>query len=148
MCYANLPDGVMPTLEAERAALGRAFVCSGVTDRKSFESLLPLERYARLLGAMQLNSFGLATADGCAEATLLLGRPACLFNHSCEPNVGVSLNARGGVEFCTLQPVEAGSELEISYVSGEWIERPASERVAHLLATYGFECSCPRCRVS
>lgn len=78
-----------------------------------------------------------------------------LLNHSCEPNcvlsyvevdspAGVDPSASTGpaAQVRALRPIAPGEELTHSYVD---LMRAVADRRAHLEATYGFLCECPRC---
>ena len=141
LCHAVLEPAAMPQVEREHAALHTAFAAAGLADAPTLELLLPLQRYAQLLGAAQLNAFELCTSRGL-RISCLLPAPASLFNHSCEPNVLISCADDHEVGFVMEREAAPEEELCISYVD---LERPGSERRHLLLHKYGFECGCPRC---
>lgn len=86
-------------------------------------------------------------ASGCYPELALL-------NHSCEPNCVLSyveVDSPSGIDPSSsgpmasvraLRPIAPGEELTHSYVD---LLRDVTERRAHLEATYGFSCECPRC---
>ena len=51
LCHANLEPEAMPQVEAEHAQLRDAFAAAGIASAGTLELLLPLARYAQLLGA-------------------------------------------------------------------------------------------------
>ncbi len=68
-----------------------------------------------------------------------------LFNHSCEPNVGLRApRPSNEVTWLTLRPVSEGEELLISYVP---TDMDLHERRSALKSGYGFECNCPKCSI-
>jgi hypothetical protein len=137
LCYADLPPQATDLVESERLALLRAFAESGVSSSATLELLMPHERYARLLGAAQLNAFGITTARG-AVLTALLGGAASMLNHSCDPSVLVSHGADHSVGFVTDREVAPGDELTISYMG---LDSSCTERQELLTSKYGFACA-------
>lgn len=142
LCFAEMEPEAMPQIEAEYTALCSAFDAAGLTNRATLQVLLPLNRYARLLGAAQLNAFELRTSTDLAISCLLPPVVSC-FNHSCAPNVLVACgDSARRVAFIARNDVASGEELCISYVDTE----SAGEDRRHLLLhKYGFRCSCVRC---
>jgi hypothetical protein len=49
------------------------------------------------------------------ERHVELNAPACLLNHSCEPNTGVVDNRHGGYDFLALRHIAAGEEITWDY---------------------------------
>ena len=143
MCYAILPSAVHNHLESERRAIVSSFVNAGVSNRETLELLLPSWRYARLIGAMQLNAFGLTLSERDIHVVVLLPQPAFLFNHSCDPNVHVSLDESCRVDFVLARDAMQGDELCISYVD---VALNFEKRQEMLLNKYGFTCDCQRCK--
>jgi SET and MYND domain-containing protein len=142
LCFAEMEPEAMPQIEAEHHALCAAFEAAGLTNRATLHVLLPLSRYARLLGAAQLNAFELRTSTGLAISCLLPPVVSC-FNHSCAPNVLVACgDSARSVAFVAGDDVAPGEELCISYVD---TESPGEDRRHLLLHKYGFRCSCVRC---
>jgi SET and MYND domain-containing protein len=142
LCFAEMEPEAMPQIEAEYSALCSAFEASGLTNRSTLQVLLPLNRYARLLGAAQLNAFELRTSTDLAISCLMPPMASC-FNHSCAPNVLVACgDSARSVAFVAGDDVAPGEELCISYVD---TESSGEERRHLLLHKYGFRCPCVRC---
>ena len=143
LCYADLHPDAAEQLSAEREHIVRAFADARVSTRDTLEMLLPAERYARILGAAQLNAFSLTTLGG-ARLSALLGGGASYFNHDCAPNLDVANAHDHVVRFVTRAPVHVDEELTISYVDTD-----AATHAEHreLFETkYGFTCECSKCR--
>ena len=68
---------------------------------------------------------------------------ATLFNHSCKPNCEVA-HGLPALTVTTLEPVEKGAPLTISYMEGAG-GMSVHVRRARLLHQYGFHCTCPLC---
>lgn len=49
-----------------------------------------------------------------------LDEPACVINHSCDPNTGVRNNQFGGYDFVALRDIEAGEEITFDYETTEY----------------------------
>lgn len=67
-------------------------------------------------------------------------------NHSCEPNVKVlfrSASKSDGITVLANEAIEAGQELQTSYVNPEL---GLDERQSELRSNWGFICSCARCK--
>jgi hypothetical protein len=47
--------------------------------------------------------------------------PACLINHSCEPNTGVRDNPVGGYDFIALKAIVEGEEITFDYATTEYV---------------------------
>lgn len=91
------------------------------------------------------NSFGV-WAEGGYMIAYGLYPSASYFNHSCKPNVARSRKAQG-MEFKTLQPMELGQELLISYLGEPGSdEGHLTQRRQKLKKGWGFLCRCERCR--
>ncbi|KAF2755219.1 SET domain-containing protein [Pseudovirgaria hyperparasitica] len=92
------------------------------------------------------NSFGIRSLedDGAEFFGYGVWPSASYFNHSCAPNV---LKQRVGSTwvFTTERDVEAGSELCITYLSGEERALSRNGRMTRLKKAWGFECACERC---
>lgn len=142
LCHANLEPEAMPQVEAEHAQLRDAFVAAGVASGGTLELLLPLARYAQLLGAAQLNAFELRMSHGFL-VSCLLPCEASFFNHSCDPNALISVGETHAVSFVAAREIAAGEEVCISYVA---TDLPHGERQHIFQHKYGFECQCPVCR--
>ena len=84
LCHATLEPEAMPQVEAEHALLRDAFADAGIANAATLDLLLPLPRYAQLLGAAQLNAFELQMSHGLV-VSCLLPCEASFFNHSCQP---------------------------------------------------------------
>lgn len=50
-----------------------------------------------------------------------LEEPACVTNHSCEPNLGLRNNAYGGYTFYALHDIKLGTEITWDYNTTEYI---------------------------
>jgi len=141
-CFAEMEPEAMPQIEAEHATLCAAFEAAGLTNLSTLQMLMPLSRYARLLGAAQLNAFELRTSTGLAISCLLTPAASC-FNHSCAPNALVACgDSARSISFVAGSDVAQGEELCISYVD---TESPGEDRRHLLLHKYGFRCTCSRC---
>ena len=93
----------------------------------------------RLVARIRANACSIEDAKlnriGCALSSTL-GQ----FNHSCSPNVAVTL--RGGrVVVSAVADIDVGEELSVSYVDAK--EHLANRQAQ--LAHYGFVCICTRC---
>ena len=95
------------------------------------------------------NSFGIRSLEdegseffgyGCWPA-------ASYFNHSCAPNVEKGRKGRVW-EFRAGKDIEAGEELNITYLSGEERKLSRVKRMERLRANWGFECGCERCEIA
>lgn len=142
LCFAELEPEAMRQIATEHEALCQAFEAADLTNSSTLQMLLPLSRYAQLLGAAQLNAFELQLSTGFAISCLLTPTASC-FNHSCNPNVLVACgDSARNVAFVAGVDIDSGCELCISYVDTEarW-----EDRRRLLLHKYGFECSCGRC---
>lgn len=141
MCFANMEPEATSQLEVEHRLLGSLFTRASITTDATLQLLLPLQRYMQLLGAAQLNAFELRTSHGLHVSCLLSSQASC-FNHSCDPNVLVSVGESHHVNFVTGREVAAGTELCISYVDPS-MELEARRQI--LLYKYGFDCNCGKC---
>jgi len=105
-------------------------------------SYLPFDdsELAQVLSRVDCNKFGLFGRKGEVIGSSL--HPSASFvNHSCLPNA-FSHIVDHKLTLHALYPVEAGEELNISYIEPEL---PIKERRARLKETYGFDCVCKRC---
>lgn len=94
----------------------------------------------QVLSRIDCNKFGLYADKGEVVGSSL--HPSASFvNHSCLPNA-FSQIVGDELKLYTLYPVEAGEELNISYIEPEL---PLKERRTNLKETYGFDCICRRC---
>lgn len=94
----------------------------------------------QVLSRIDCNKFGLYGDKGEIVGSSL--HPSASFvNHSCLPNA-FSHIVGDELTLYTLYPVEAGEELNISYIEPELALK---ERRAQLKETYGFDCVCRRC---
>lgn len=50
-----------------------------------------------------------------------LDEPACVVNHSCDPNLGIKNNEYGGYSFYALKDISEGAELSWDYNTTEYI---------------------------
>ena len=82
-----------------------------------------------------------SSLDDCCQGTGFYALHSCL-NHSCVPNVKIHKCGDGKAVVETVQTVEPGEELLVSYVDEEL---PFDER-QEALAHYSFSCSCTRCQ--
>ena len=64
-------------------------------------------------------------------------------NHSCEPNCTVTYIDKNEILVLSTGDIKAREELTICYVEESMNLR---ERQAELLARYGFQCDCLRCK--
>ena len=142
LCHANLEPEAMPQVKAEHALLQDAFAGAGVASSGTLNLLLPLARYAQLLGAAQLNAFELRMSHGLL-VSCLLPCEASFFNHSCDPNALISVGETHAVSFVAARDIAEGEEVCISYVA---TDLPHGERQHIFQHKYGFECECPVCR--
>ncbi len=55
------------------------------------------------------------------ELHVELDKPACLINHSCQPNTGVRNNQFGGYDFVALVDIATGDEITFDYETTEYI---------------------------
>lgn len=55
------------------------------------------------------------------ESHVELDEPACVVNHSCEPNLGIRNNTLGGYSFYALSDISAGTELTYDYNTSDYI---------------------------
>ena len=141
LCHANLEPEAMPQVEAEHAQLRDAFAAARVASASTLELLLPLARYAQLLGRRS-NAFELRMSHGLL-VSCLLPCEASFFNHSCDPNALISVGETHAVSFVAAREIAAGEEVCISYVA---TDLPHAERQHIFRHKYGFECACPVCR--
>ena len=96
--------------------------------------------FAQVLSRIDCNKFGLFGDRGEVIGSSL--HPSASFvNHSCLPNAFSQING-DELKLYTLYPVEAGEELNISYIEPELAQK---ERRLRLKETYGFDCICRRC---
>lgn len=66
------------------------------------------------------------------------------FNHSCLPNVTkLSKNNLSVVK--AIQPIKSGQQLFITYLAGDFFERPSVDRNDELESGYNFRCKCELC---
>ena len=104
----------------------------------------------RVACALRSNAFAVAGGGGGGGGGggegFALYPVASLLNHSCAPNLARARVGPGlrSAAFVALRDVEAGEELQISYVC---VSRPGARRRAALRAAYGFDCCCERCGV-
>ncbi|KAF2621559.1 SET domain-containing protein [Macroventuria anomochaeta] len=92
------------------------------------------------------NSFGIRSLEDDGSEFFGYGcwPAASYFNHSCGPNI--EKNREGRVwNFRAGSDIEAGEELNITYLSGEERKLSRGERMQTLKRNWGFECSCRRC---
>ena len=117
-----------------------------------------LEWYASVLSRFHINTFRVdnvplsldrvsmlkAAAGGLQQqgsAVFLLGS---LFNHSCTPNVDVTWPRNNAhAVFVANTDIPKHTELSISYIDQD---QPTKARKQILAASYGFNCTCPRCK--
>lgn len=100
------------------------------------ESLRPLVHLARVA---RLNAH--EHASGKIALYPLVARA----NHSCNPCCGLAAGADGQLIFYALRDMEAGEEVEYSYLGGNFCLFPAALRRQQLLRAKLFECRCARC---
>jgi SET domain-containing protein len=70
---------------------------------------------------------------------------ASYLNHSCEPNIKLSINAaKSGTLLIatTLRAISENEELTVAYVNPN---SPVKERQRLLALQHGFQCRCPKC---
>ena len=91
------------------------------------------DRFAELMGALQLNSYRLPDDESALFAS------GSLLNHSCLPNIAVA-NAEG--TFVAIENILPGDELCVAYCD---VEMDNADRREYLRYNYGFWCECPRC---
>lgn len=84
---------------------------------------------------------GAAAAQERTGGTALYHQPSFV-NHSCEPNLDVSIGPFARLQLSTREAVEPGDELRITYLDSGL---PVNVRRGKLLHGYGFECACPLC---
>ncbi|KAJ1459274.1 hypothetical protein M885DRAFT_585728 [Pelagophyceae sp. CCMP2097] len=90
------------------------------------------------------------------EGGLALFERASAMNHSCTPNVAVSICAERSpgreaavfLEARTTAASKADTELLCSYVSARVLLAPAAARQEALQTAFDFKCQCPRCRAA
>ena len=79
---------------------------------------------------------------------------ASRFNHSCDPNCGLSFAQNGRLEVRAAKRILKGEEMFISYVGVDHLTNEGGEGTARnkgeirrrrLLKTYGFQCKCKIC---
>lgn len=108
------------------------------------EALLSPEDTLEYYCKIRCNMFGV----GGTENDRLVGYgvyvEASFFNHSCIPNVSLSRDNCSLVhQFYALKDLEAGTELNISYIDD--LTKDTEGRRQHLLENYFFKCICARC---
>mgnify|MGYP004510509265 CR=1 FL=1 len=92
------------------------------------------------------NSFGIRSLEDDGSEFFGYGcwPAASYFNHSCGPNI--EKNREGRVWYFRAGcDVEAGEELNITYLSGEERKLSRGKRMQTLKRNWGFECGCRRC---
>eukprot|EP00397_Hematodinium_sp_SG-2012_P041839 GEMP01046166.1.p1 GENE.GEMP01046166.1~~GEMP01046166.1.p1 ORF type:complete len:512 (+),score=136.74 GEMP01046166.1:68-1603(+) len=72
-----------------------------------------------------------------------LYRVVACANHSCLPSTEFSFSHGALVSLRTLQAVEEGEELFITYIN---CNLPLKQRLTRLYATWGFVCTCTKCQ--
>jgi hypothetical protein len=87
------------------------------------------------------NAFDL-TKGLLSDMTTGMFRIGTFFNHECEPNATHEPNGNFEV-FKASRTIRAGDEVTISYIDQH---KPVDERLMLLLFTYGFVCSCNKCK--
>ncbi|KAM4059558.1 MYND finger domain-containing protein [Hirsutella rhossiliensis] len=97
-------------------------------------------RAVDLLCKIQTNAFHRYDAD-LGQVGIFLEPTLAMANHSCVPNALVQFIGRKGI-LTAERPIEAGDEVEISYTDYTY---PLTKR-QQALASYCFECRCPRCK--
>lgn len=88
------------------------------------------------------NRFQSTTKDNQLEITEIAPL-ACLFNHSCAPNVFNHV-IDNRVVFITIRPIKSGEQLFISYL-GEDTDNTIVYRRDFLMKNFGFLCKCDKC---
>jgi len=169
LCFANFAEQLENELRKDYDLVKSMYLDTGIIRSDDFETLFPAQWFFRAIGSLQLNAFELSVAAGDNDpeikASALLPGAASMFNHSCDPSLGVSTDRSATTHFVTQVPVSAGDELCISYIGGgsdaqEMLYQQTSseaspvttlnssfeERRSFLLDKYGFECDCPRCK--
>eukprot|EP00811_Abedinium_folium_P037259 NODE_9891_length_1392_cov_5.509091.p1 GENE.NODE_9891_length_1392_cov_5.509091~~NODE_9891_length_1392_cov_5.509091.p1 ORF type:complete len:356 (+),score=104.33 NODE_9891_length_1392_cov_5.509091:232-1299(+) len=66
-------------------------------------------------------------------------------NHSCAANARVRAHDHGAGEIVATQPIAAGGEVTVSYLTNEQLRLPAARRRRIMSGTWDFACVCPRC---
>mmetsp|Transcript_80785 Transcript_80785/g.153455 ORF Transcript_80785/g.153455 Transcript_80785/m.153455 type:complete len:316 (+) Transcript_80785:171-1118(+) len=100
--------------------------------------LAPLVRFARVM-CINAHIYG---PDANKAALYVLGARA---NHSCDPSCGLGASD-GHLLFYALRDMEAGEEVDYSYLGGHFTLYPTPTRKEQLLRVKFFECHCPRCQ--
>ena len=82
-----------------------------------------------------------SSLNDCCQGTGFYALHSCL-NHSCVPNVKIHKCGDGKAVVETVQTVQLGEELVVSYVDEDLPFEERQEALAH----YGFSCSCTGCQ--
>jgi len=92
------------------------------------------------------NSFGIRSLEDDGSEFFGYGcwPAASYFNHSCGPNIEKSRVGRVW-HFRAGRDIEQGSELCITYLSGEERKLSRGKRMKVLKGNWGFQCGCERC---
>ena len=112
-----------------------------------------LDKALRLAVIMHFNCAGAVpvTEDGSQPDPQRDGQCAlylrmCKAAHSCSPNAfWYTVNSLGAKEMRSIQPIQSGSEVFISYLSDQQLLLPTAERRRYLQELKEFCCSCRRC---
>ena len=84
----------------------------------------------------------------CFSCARPVGLPIAFFNHSCNPNVSMTLAPRISpqrITFRAVRAIEEGTEISMTYVD---VCLPRSERRQQLYHNYLFDCTCSMCTES
>eukprot|EP00747_Dinoflagellata_sp_TGD_P214204 gnl/TRDRNA2_/TRDRNA2_87094_c0_seq1.p1 gnl/TRDRNA2_/TRDRNA2_87094_c0~~gnl/TRDRNA2_/TRDRNA2_87094_c0_seq1.p1 ORF type:complete len:472 (-),score=110.16 gnl/TRDRNA2_/TRDRNA2_87094_c0_seq1:83-1498(-) len=99
-----------------------------------------LEQLARFARVMRINAHEHPEA-GKAGLYVLTARA----NHSCNPSCGLASGPGGRLMFYALRDMQAGEEVDYSYLGGHFTLHPTAVRREQLLQAKLFECQCVRC---
>lgn len=109
----------------------------------SSSARIGMDEGVKLLARVYCNAHEILNPDG-SDVDLGFGIfvPACLFNHSCDPNCVWFVNNDGDLTVRTLKPVSAGEALTITY----WdLHEVTAVRRRRLEEEFHFRCLCSRC---
>lgn len=136
-------DEPPPSMVARQEALKADLAgCVGGEVDKLFETALTPQWYSGVFGLLQRNAFAVPVSGvpvGQEGTALWLG--VSLLNHSCEPSADITFDAGPTAVLTARCDLAIDDELTIAYID---CNAPREDR-HKALATYGFNCKCPRC---
>lgn len=101
--------------------------------------------WLRLLYQVDTNSYHTWTDRSRLLDTKILLPTCMLLNHSCDPNVRMTLRKNGSASIRAMRDITCGEELTICY-NDDWVDADYAERSKHAASGWGFSCECKRCK--